>query len=46
MVLRSSIRSSFTSVGRGAAFWQPNTTGSLFNYLSDPNNWYLPAPKN
>ena len=29
-----------------APYEQPNTTGSLFNYLSDPNNWYLPAPKN
>lgn len=29
-----------------APYEQPATVGSLFSYLNDVNNWYLPAPRN
>lgn len=29
-----------------APYEQPTKTGSLYNFLLQPENWYLPAPKN
>ncbi len=29
-----------------APYESPSTVGSLFNYLNNANNWYLPAPEN
>lgn len=29
-----------------APYEQPTTTGRLYDYLCNPENWYLPAPKN
>lgn len=29
-----------------APYAEPQVTGSLYDFLSNPENWYLPAPKN